>query len=139
MKSRHMARETALQILYQFDGTAQSVEAQNISIDLTRYYQHFAVSEPLREFIGQLVAGTLCNIKNIDGILEKHASNWKLSRMSAIDRNLLRMATYEMVILKDVHPSVIIDEAIELAKNFGTEDTPGFVNGILDSINNAAA
>ncbi len=145
MKSRHRAREIALQILYQYDLNSQSQPTQPakplpfgqaLLNDLTRHYEHFNVPETLREFVGQLVSGTLNDLKSLDEILEKHTSNWKISRMSAVDRSLLRMATYEMMFVKAVPPSVVIDEAIELAKDFGTAETPAFINGILDSIKN---
>lgn len=138
MKSRHRAREIALQILYQYDLVSQASGikpiAKDLVFDLTHYYAHFNVPESLREFVGQLVVGTLHEISKLDEILEKHAAHWKISRMSAVDRSLLRMATYEMLIIREVPPAVIIDEAIELGKSFGTAETPSFVNGILDSV-----
>lgn len=141
MKSRHQAREVALQILYKYDLATHSV-GQNApqGYDLTRslkhHFEHFGVHESIRGFIGQLVAGTLERVKDLDPLVERYASNWKVSRMSSVDRSLLRMAVYEMIHLKDTPASVVIDEAIELAKEFGTSDTPAFINGVLDSIKN---
>jgi transcription antitermination protein NusB len=133
MKSRHRAREIALQILYRFDSSTPN--AQQIIQDLKFHFEHFQVHDAMREFIAQLVTGTVHHITALDTVLEKHAVNWKVSRMSSVDRSLLRMAVYEMLYMKDdVAPSIVIDEAIELAKQFGTSDTPAFVNGILDSI-----
>jgi transcription antitermination protein NusB len=103
---------------------------------LTYHFAHFNVPESLQEFVSQLVVGTLNEIKKLDEILEKHAAHWKVNRMSSVDRSLLRMAVYEMMAFKDVPRTVIIDEAIELAKQFGTSETPAFINGILDSIKN---
>ena len=142
MKSRHKAREIALQILYQYDLTAFSGEktppqGRDLISDLQHHYEHFTVPDTLREFVGQLVAGTLSELEKIDELLKTHAANWKVPRMSSVDRSLLRMATYEMVFLKEVPESVVIDEAIELAKDFGTAETPAFINGILDSIKGA--
>lgn len=140
MKSRRRSREIALQILYQHDlaahSTGQAVpQGQDLVQMLRRHYEHFQVHEDIREFIGQLVAGTLTHLKELDPIIEAHASNWKVSRMSSVDRSLLRMTTYEMLYLdQSVPPTVIIDEAIEIAKQFGTAESPGFINGILDSI-----
>lgn len=139
MKSRHRAREIALQILYQYDLSLHSSgqaapDGQKLISDLRYHFDHFAVPEGLREFAGQLVAGTLNEMKSLDELLEKHASNWKVARMSSVDRSLLRMAAYEMLHFPDIHSSIIIDEAIELAKQFGTSETPSFINGILDSI-----
>ena len=139
MKSRHHAREIALQILYQYDLTrianpSAVPQGRDLTHDLQHHYQHFNVPQPIREFVGQLVAGTLQNLVSLDEQLEKHASNWKIPRMSSVDRSLLRMATYEMLFLREVSPSIVIDEAIELAKQFGTSETPAFINGVLDSI-----
>src|SRR5690348_4596070 len=102
MKSRHRAREIALQILYQYDlashSTGQPVPQGSALIHgLQRHFEHFAVPETLREFTAQLVAGTLQEIQNLDQLIEKHASNWKVTRMSSVDRSLLRLATYEML------------------------------------------
>jgi len=139
MKSRHRAREIALQILYQYDLAAHSSgqkppQGQKLVADLSYHFEHFTVPEPLREFIGQLVAGTLTEVIQLDELLEKHAANWKVARMSSVDRSLLRMATYEMLHMKETPHSVIINEAIELAKQFGTSESPSFINGILDGI-----
>ena len=141
MNSRHRAREIALQILYQYDlpiyapsPIVSHFKAEVLSSELRRHYDHFNVPDTLREFIGQLVAGTLLEKEKMDILLEKHASNWKVARMSAVDRSLLRMACYEMTFHKETPHSVIIDEAIELAKQFGTSESPAFINGILDSI-----
>ncbi len=157
--TRHRAREIALQILYQHElnhhsavggakgpiviaplvgGSTGSSNLPQAGIgDLKKYFEHFKVSEALREFIGVLVAGTTSQTQVIDETLEKHASNWKVSRMSFVDRCLLRMAAYELLNLRETPPSVVINEAIELGKQFGTSDTPAFINGILDSIKNS--
>lgn len=139
MKPRHRAREIALQILYQYDLAAHSAgqilpTGQALISGLQSHFEHFSVPDPLREFVGTLVAGTLTKATTLDETIEKHASNWKVARMSSIDRSLLRMAVYEMIHVDDVPDPVVIDEAIELAKQFGTSETPGFINGILDSI-----
>ena len=139
MKSRHRAREIALQMLYQYDlvsnGTPKPVLPESeLASELMRHYDHFRVDAELREFIGQLVAGTLTHISVLDELLEKHASHWKVARMSAVDRSILRLAAYEMVFLKEVAPSIVIDEAIELSKGYGTSESSAFINGILDGI-----
>ncbi len=145
--SRHHAREIALQILYRYDlgsGTAGagagSTEALlptpngiALSDDLKRHFEHFQVTEGVREFAAELVVGTLSRAAELDLEIEKYANNWKIARMALIDRNLLRMALFEMTRFKDIPASVTIDEAVELAKQFGTADTSGFVNAILDS------
>lgn len=139
MKSRHRAREVALQILYRYDvnlansGTPVPTGTALIN-DLQFHFNHFQVADTLRQFAAELVAGTLSKTQELDALLEKHAVNWKVSRMSLIDRNLLRMSAYELLNFPDIPPSVTIDEAVELAKQFGTAETPAFVNGILDSV-----
>jgi N utilization substance protein B len=144
MKPRHRAREIALQILYQYDLAAQPAgqalpEGQALVSGLKNHFEHFSIPEPLREFVGTLVAGTLTQMPSLDQTIEKHASHWKVARMSSIDRSLLRMAVYEMVHVNEVPDPVVIDEAVELAKQFGSSETPGFINGILDSIKSSLA
>ena len=148
MNSRHRAREVALQILYRNDVTIPTAGTPGITPvnaigtlsppqliqELQHHFSHFQVPENLHEFVGEFVSGTLLKMKELDATLEKHASNWKVGRMSYVDRSLLRMATYELMYLPETPPSVVIDEAIELGKQFGTAETSGFVNGILDSI-----
>jgi N utilization substance protein B len=139
MKSRHRAREVALQILYRYDvpqqaGAGTAPRDSALLHDLVRHFDHFQIPEGLREFATQLVAGTLANMAELDGILEQHVSNWKVARLGFVDRSLLRMAAYELKYLRETPASVVIDEAIELGKEFGTEDTPSFVNGVLDAL-----
>lgn len=139
MKSRHRAREVALQILYGYEiahTTAGAAIPQGMALaaDLRKHFDHFQVAEALREFSAQLVAGTLTEVSQLDPWIEQHASNWKIARMAPVDRTLLRMASYELRKIPETPPSVVIDEAIELAKQFGTAETPAFVNGILDAL-----
>ncbi len=140
MQNRHRAREIALQILYRYDvaqnGTPR-VEPPTggaLATELSQHFDHFTISPDLRDFAAQLVAGTLLGQIELDGLLERHAANWKVARMSLVDRSLLRMAAFELKAMPETPASVVIDEAIELAKQFGTSDTPAFVNGILDAI-----
>lgn len=139
MKSRHRAREVALQILYRYDVALQSdrtpiPQGPELARDLVRHFDHFQVSESLREFAATLVAGTAQQFSALDELIEKHASHWKVARMGYVDRALLRMATHELKDMPETPASVVIDEAVELGKQFGNEDTPAFVNGILDAI-----
>ncbi len=87
----------------------------------------------------RLVEGTLDNLPAIDALIRRHAENWRLERMPAIDRNILRLAVYEMLHQTGVPKVVVVDEAIELAKKFGSEDSGRFVNGLLDGILHAPA
>ena len=136
---RHLAREAALQILYSYDLALESTSkpyptGEALAKDLVKHFEHFRVSEESRAFAGELVSGTLARTSELDQTLEKHAKNWKLSRMAYIDRNLLRMAACELIHHTGTPTTVVIDEAVELAKQFGTLDSSAFVNGILDSI-----
>ncbi len=133
MSSRHRARESALQILYSLDTGEQKAPSELIP-RLNQHFDHFKVPEDLREFASELVSGSLLDRESIDELLERHATHWKVSRMASLDRCLLRMAVNEMLRFPETSSSIIIDEAIELGKQFGTPETPGFVNGILDSI-----
>ncbi|MBC7693787.1 MAG: transcription antitermination factor NusB [Methylotenera sp.] len=139
MKSRHIAREIALQILYRYDVNTQSgggVAPKDMALadDLKKHFEHFQVAAEVRQFAAELVVGTLSKTPALDEQVEKFATNWKISRMALIDRNLLRMAIYEMTNFTDIPASVTIDEAIELAKQFGTADSSAFINGILDAL-----
>ena len=139
MNSRHRAREVAFQILYRFDlelhssGTPPPA-GEALLKELVHHFDHFKVPEELREFSAALVVGTLKTLPDLDPMIEAHASKWRVSRMGMVDRNLLRMGLYELSHFPDIPTSVTLDEAIELAKHFGAEETPAFLNGILDSI-----
>src|SRR4051812_48091323 len=129
MKSRHRAREVAFQILYRLDLELHSSGAalptgEALVSELTHHFDHFKVPDDLREFAASLVIGTVTTVRELDEILERHATTWKISRMAAVDRNLLRMALYELRHFPDIPPSVTLDEAIELSKQFGEQDTP---------------
>ncbi len=152
MKVRHKAREVALQILYRYDpGSLKAPPAPSpivavpgsvfhgaiptgskLTDDLAYHFSHFQVPEQVREFAALLVIGTLSKIKEIDTELEQKATNWKLERMSVIDRNLLRMAAYEIQNVSDSDKAMVIDEAIELAKQYSSSDSTSFINGVLD-------
>ena len=140
VKTRHQAREFALQILYRYD-VATGVQPQvslpqgaELARELSQHFDHFKIEGELRQFVAELVVGTLSNLTEIDALLEKHAANWKISRMSYVDRSLLRMAIFELKERPETPSSVVIDEAIELSKQFGTSESPAFVNGILDAV-----
>jgi len=139
MKSRHRSREIALQILYQHDLISHSSGqplplGTQITEGLKYHFDYFDIPQDLRQFIAELVVGTLTQVTTLDLLLEKYASNWKVARMSSVDRSLLRMSLYEMLKCEDSPRTVVIDEAIELAKQFGTLETPAFINGILDHV-----
>ena len=86
------------------------------------------------EFAQELAEGVVEHQEEIDRLIQKYSQNWRLERMNVTDRNILRLATYELLYRPDIPPKVSLNEAIELAKEFGTEDSPAFVNGILDAV-----
>jgi N utilization substance protein B len=136
--SRHRAREVALQILYRYevakiDEGFVIPEGSELSTDLQKHFEHFQIEPGLRAFAAELVISTLSHLAALDAEIEARSKNWKVGRMSVIDRCLLRMAFGEMRQFPSTDRAVVIDEAIELAKQFGTSDSSSFVNGILDA------
>jgi N utilization substance protein B len=130
MGYRRRSREIALQILYQIEITEMDVDE---AIDL--FWKNFKYKEEAKPFTLELVYGVCKHRKEIDAILDRSSKNWKLSRMSVVDRNILRMALYEILYLgHDIPFKVTINEAIDLGKKYGSEDSGAFINGILDSI-----
>ncbi len=128
MGLRHRSRQIALQILYQ-------KEVGNLSLEEALHnYRYLNPPSPALEFAEELVAGVVEHQEEVDQVIQRHSEHWRLDRMTVTDRNILRLATYEMLFRPDIPPKVSINEAIELAKEFGTEDSPAFVNGILDAI-----
>jgi N utilization substance protein B len=140
MGKRRRARENTLQFLYQYD-TLKESSSQEISLsDMLHLFwatKESQVEKDVEEFSNRLITGACENIEGIDDIINRYSEHWRLSRMSKIDRNILRMAIYELVYLRDIPPPVTINEAVELAKKYGTEESGAFVNGILDRIRKA--
>ena len=134
MRKRTQAREYALQILYQID--VRNDPEDKILVD---FWKNIETEPEISDFAAKLVIGTIRNKKKIDEMISKYASNWKLSRMAVIDRNVLRMAAYELLFCEDIPPKVSINEAVDLAKKFGDTESGKFVNGILDKINKQEA
>jgi len=129
MTRRHRAREVALQILYQADLNPQ-LDRQRVQQFLWRRLRQ----EDLVAFAEKLYQGTLTHRPEIDEHLARIAENWRIERMNAVDRNILRLGAYELLFCPDTPTRVIIDEAIELAKRYGTSDSSAFVNAILDRL-----
>lgn len=131
MSNRRMARECALQSLYYAD-SAKTAD----TLQLTAYAEDF--KQELGDcfpFCEELITGTANNLPAIDQLVSSYAKNWTINRMSAVDRSILRMATYEMVFSPENTPvPAIIDEAIELAKKYSTENSSKFINGLLDQL-----
>ena len=132
MSSRHRARERALQILFEWDARKEPVEDAIASFYGTLYSEQSETKPEPDEFVERLVKGVVEQIAEIDRRLAQHAEHWRIERMPVVDRNVLRMAIYEMMAL-ETPPAVAIDEAIELARRFSGEESVQFVNGVLDA------
>ena len=127
MGTRRRARELALQLLYQYELTDASPEAMQVGFEEWR-----KASDGEREFADILLRGTLDSLQTIDEELGRQTTHWRLDRLAAVDRNILRLAMYELMHETDTPHAVIIDEAIEIAKKYGAKDSGRFVNGVLD-------
>lgn len=134
MRNRTKAREYALQMLYQIDLTHAEPAAT-----IRDGWAFHPAAEDVRAFATQLVEGTLAHQAQIDQLIAAHASNWDIARMAVVDRNILRMGAYELLYGEAVPPKVCLNEAVELAKRFGDEESSKFVNGILDAIHKSHA
>lgn len=133
-RRRTRARETAMQLLFQFDLRGQDYGGQ-LGLDLNSLIADAGGTDPeVQKFAQRLVSGTLEQITDIDERLRSVTRNWDLKRMAAVDRNILRMAIYELTACADVPPKVAINEAIDLGKKFSTANSGGFINGILDRV-----
>ena len=131
MGRRKKSREFALQVLYQLNITKQDVITA-----LTQFEEHFLSHGEADEFLRRLVLGVLEHCPELDRLIEQYSENWRLDRINLIDRNILRMALFELLYCEDIPPKVTINEAIDLGKRFGSEDSGSFINGILDRIQN---
>ena len=129
MGARRKARELALQMLFQFDMAGNPPET------IVATFEDLQKSKPnTREFAVKIFRGTVDHLTEIDDMIQQQADNWRLSRMAVVDRNIIRMSIYEFMHETDTPKLVIIDEAIEIAKKFGTQKSSQFINGILDGI-----
>lgn len=137
MGTRRQARELALQFLYQFDSLKESSsDSEDIEELLSSFWDENDIpcDEDTKEFSSILVMGSCANLPRIDEIISGYSDHWRLKRMPTIDRNILRVAIYELLYLSNIPPPVTINEAVELGKRFGTEESGAFINGILDKI-----
>lgn len=134
MRKRTQAREFALQMLYQIDLTGGNPDQV-----FKDFWQENSASADIREFAERIVRGTVERLKEIDPIISRYTENWQLERMAAVDRNVLRGATFELLYADDIPPKVTINEAVNLAKKFSQIESGKFVNGVLDKINHTEA
>jgi len=130
MGARRKARECALQMLFQFD------VAQPSKDDLLRTYwgEMSEAKEDVQDFATRLAVGTIDHVKEIDDLIGVRAENWRIERMAIVDRNLLRLAVYEFLHEPSTPKTVVINEALEIARRFSTFEATQFINGVLDSI-----
>jgi len=129
MKARTRARGVALQALYEIDITNHP-----IGIVLENRLEEEVVNDDLRDFIRQIVAGVVPIRAELDFVIAKYAPDWPLEQIATIDRNIMRVAVWEMAVIADTPIKVIINEAVELAKLYGSDSAPRFINGVLGSL-----
>jgi N utilization substance protein B len=127
---RRKAREHALQILFLLDIRKEKPSAAV----LKHFWAEYKPDDEVKDFAEEIVKGTYKHILKINQLIHQCAKNWSLDRMAVVDRNVLRMAIYEILYRIDIPTSVTINEAIEIAKKFGTDESGAFVNGILDRV-----
>jgi N utilization substance protein B len=127
---RRKAREYALQLLFQTDFTQGKLNSK----DIKEFWSDKKEVKDVKDFTEDLVRGTLGRLNEIDTIIETVTENWLLKRMSAVDRNILRFAAYEILYRKDIPSAVTINEAIEIAKKYSSTEAAPFLNGVLDRL-----
>jgi len=129
MGTRRRARECALQLLYmwEFNGALDPANVES-------YWEEQQADEATRSFATRLVEGVVARIGEVDDLIRQASLNWRIDRMATVDRNILRVATYELMAVAETPLKVVLNEAIELSKRFGSEDSSAFVNGVLDKI-----
>lgn len=126
---RRKARELTLKMLYQVELNGEDAETA-----LQNYCKIFPYQSDIVEYARFLLSGIEKEKRKLDGYIEKASEHWKLNRITHVDKGILRTAIFEMLFSSDVPPKVAIDEALELAKKFGTEESKDFINGVLDRI-----
>ena len=129
MGKRRAARELALKFLYQTEFNSNSPDSE-----LNSFCERANVSEEIQDFTQTLIKNIFIHKKEVDGLLKKISANWVPDRMAMIDKNILRLGICELLFDTTTPPKVVINEAVEIAKKFGTEESPDFINGILDKV-----
>lgn len=156
MGKRRKARELVLQFLYQTDmnppqgrgdrlirrtgereregaGTPGENESA-IEEEIASFWENFKTEEEGKSFFRQLAGGVMAHWDEIDALIDTASENWRIARMATVDRNILRFSVYELIYMEDIPSSVTINEAVEIAKRYGSQESPSFINGILDKI-----
>lgn len=130
MQARRKAREVALQVLYSLNFVTLDVEKA-----MELFWGNFVAPKADKEFAASLIEGTWGHREELDGLIENSSDNWSLSRMSKVDISILRLAVFELLYCEDIPSKVTMNEAIDLGKTFGAENSGSFINGILDALN----
>jgi len=129
MGKRRLSRELTLKFLYQFELTGGELDEQ-----IKLFLKQNSSKDDVESFMRGLVFSLLDKVKEIDEVIQKYSDHWVLDRMTVIDRNILRMGVCELLFDFSTPPKVVINEAIDIAKKYGNEDSPEFINGILDKV-----
>jgi len=129
MGQRRKAREETLRILFRLEFENTQVEKT-----LNQYWENKKASEEIKEYSNWLVNGIISNQPKIDIIIQQVSEHWRISRMALVDRNILRMAVFELLYEENIAPAIVINEAIEIAKKYSGDEAATFVNGVLDAI-----
>lgn len=130
MGSRRHARELAVQFLYQLDVVGQD----DWHKDMERFWKENETDKDVKEFSENIINKVIDQKEDIDKLIVSYTTNWDITRIAVVDRNIMRLAICELLYMKDIPPIVAINEAVDIAKKFGTPDSGKFVNGILDKI-----
>jgi len=138
MPSRRRSRQRALQILFLWDVRRQPVEEATQAYFDTLYTEESRTKPQRDAFLDQLVSGAVASVEETDRRITQHAAHWRIERMPTVDRNILRLAVYEMM-HSDTPAAVVIDEALELARRYSNEESVLFVNGVLDAVHRELA
>ena len=139
MGLRRKSRELALQFLFSHDFQEQPGLPAAVEAELEVFCQTFDVSKKALPYGRQLILGIAGQVAEIDALLAEHSHNWRVERMSQVDRNILRIAVYEMVHVDDAPVQVVINEALEIAKRYSIDESVPFINGILDAVQSRTA
>jgi N utilization substance protein B len=129
MGKRRLSRELTLKFLYQFELTGGELDEQ-----IKLFLKQNSSKDDVESFMRGLVFSLLDKVKEIDEVIQKYSDHWVLDRMTVIDRNILRMGVCELLFDFSTPPKVVINEAIDIAKKYGNEDSPEFINGVLDKV-----
>ncbi len=129
MGRRRKARESALQILFQLEFDRAQIEKAT-----DQFWKEKKASEEIKDYSSRIVKGIVSHQEEIDNLIQSLSDHWRLSRMAHVDRNILRIAVFEFLYEQKLAPAVIINEAIEIAKKYSSDEAAAFVNGILDAV-----